>query len=382
MNKLTAIISFISVIAVTSVASACNIPVFRYALERWSPDPVSVIVFYDGTLSNTQQVFVKQLQESSSANKGPTNITVALQHTSQPMDDSVALLWDQFSGRPDVSLPYVVVRSSVGGRMANNWHGTLDNAANANLLQSPVREALCKRLLAGDSAVWLVLRSTDQQRSNAIAGLLNEQLSLLAKKIPLPEGIGLPGSELFSDIPLLMKFTVLEIDVADRNEAFLVELLKGFEPEALREGEPLVIPVFGRGRALEVIPATQVDARLIEDLTLFLCGACSCQVKERNPGFDLPLTAPWETELFGEDAEEITSQIIPPNTLMTEPMTVAIPPGRSPVATTVVNAESVGLNMSAQDSGNRTSSAMSLSWTVVTVVAVVLILLAGHALRN
>ncbi len=81
----------------------------------------------------------------------------------------------------------------------------------------------------------------------------------------------------------------------------LIKLMLGFE--ASEKEEPLVAPVFGRGRAFEVIPAKQLNAGLIEVLTMFLCGACSCQVKERNPAFDLLLSTDWNRELFGEDGE-------------------------------------------------------------------------------
>ncbi len=100
-----------------------------------------------------------------------------------------------------------------------------------------------------------------------------------------------------------MQFTVLEIDPVDKREEFLVSLFRGFEPAAEKDGQPLVVPVFGRGRALEVIPARQLDAGMIGDLTRYLCGACSCQVKERNPGFDLLLQADWDRELFGESGQ-------------------------------------------------------------------------------
>ncbi len=51
---------------------------------------------------------------------------------------------------------------------------------------------------------------------------------------------------------------------------------------------------------MEVIPYGRIDGPLVSDLTKFLCGACSCQVKERNPGFDLLLSVHWTRELFGE----------------------------------------------------------------------------------
>jgi hypothetical protein len=143
----------------------------------------------------------------------------------------------------------------------------------------------------------------------------------------LPEGIGLPGSELYSEVPLFLKFSLLELDRNDPSEQFLLRVFKNFQPAAFEAGEPLLVPVFGRGRALEVIPADDCNPSLIGDLTAFLCGACSCQVKEQNPGFDLLLAANWDRDLFGEDAP-----LPPPAKAVGEgdrqPVLLTIPPGQ------------------------------------------------------
>ena len=41
--------------AFSAVASACNIPVFRYALERWRPHPCEISIFYSGSLSPSEK---------------------------------------------------------------------------------------------------------------------------------------------------------------------------------------------------------------------------------------------------------------------------------------------------------------------------------------
>lgn len=245
------------------------------------------------------------------------------------MDDSIGLLWDEFNKQTKPELPFVVVRSAVAASTINGWHGSLHAAQDAELLTSPARKTLSQRLLSGHSAVWLVLKSNNKARNAEVVSLLEGEFERLSNEIPLPEGIGLPGSELFSDIPLLMKFSVLEIDPSDPREQFLTELLRGFEPDTVNNGQPLVVPVFGRGRALEVIPGDLVNEGLIEDLTLFLCGACSCQVKERNPGFDLLLTARWDVELFGEDADSVSMQFAADDQEIGLPVLMEIPSGRA-----------------------------------------------------
>ena len=131
---------------------------------------------------------------------------------------------------------------------------------------------------------------------------------------------------MYSEVPLLVKFSILELDPKDPKEQLLVKLFQGFESS--QTDEPLLVPVFGKGRALEVLTASQVDRPLVSDLTMFLCGACSCQVKERNPGFDLWMSVDWNRELFGEsgDVPEAVSTLARKSST---PKTLVIPPGKS-----------------------------------------------------
>ncbi len=312
-------------IAIASVACACNIPVFRYALERWQPDQCEVIVFHKSALTAAEEQLLEALSEKATGKDGHASAKIVRSDLSQ----TTALhreLWSEIESQTNASLPYLLVRARIShGKVVNGWHGPLQAIWTSGVLNSPARKELGRRLLAGHSVVWLMIDSPDEQRNVAARKLLTDNFESLAGKIELPEGIGLPGSELYSEVPLLLQFSMLEIDRSDPQEEFLVQLLSGFQAAAVAEGEPLIIPVFGRGRALEVIPASDLSGRLMEDLTVFLSGACSCQVKEQNPGFDLLLSVDWDRELFGEAGE-------PPPAKTTRdrenPTLLTIPPGK------------------------------------------------------
>ena len=309
-----------------TIAIACNVPVFRYALERWRPDHCQVIVFHDGKLSDVQEQLVQSFEKETIDKGGSANAEIVRSQIGKEADKKRNELWSTLRDQPQVTLPYVVIRTSLGsGEMVNHWRGPLEDAPKANLFHSPIRRELTRRLLAGDSVVWLMLKSNDAKKDQAIRSLLTVELERLGKKLQLPDGIGLPGSELYAEVPLLLKFTILEMDPKDPQEQLLIKLMTGFESGT--QNEPLLAPVFGRGRALEVIPAKQMNEGLIEDLTMFLCGACSCQVKERNPGFDLLLSTNWNRELYGEDGETppaVTTLERAPS----KPTLLTIPPGR------------------------------------------------------
>ena len=46
-----------------AAAWACNVPVFRYALERWRPDPYRVTLLHRGPLTDADKELVKALED-------------------------------------------------------------------------------------------------------------------------------------------------------------------------------------------------------------------------------------------------------------------------------------------------------------------------------
>src|SRR5204862_3995559 len=66
-----AAMALFAVLVVTAIASACNVPVFRFALERWRPDVYRVTLLHRGPLSESQREMSRPLedaQERGSAN--------------------------------------------------------------------------------------------------------------------------------------------------------------------------------------------------------------------------------------------------------------------------------------------------------------------------
>ena len=315
-------------VAVARPATACDIPVFRYALERWKQDSCDVVVFFDGKMSKGDRLAIDVWRAASQG--GGANIKVIEADVRSLEDDELNELWKSTreNAKSPLKLPHVVVRTKVGqGKTISHFEGPLEKIGLENLLLSPARKELRSRLLAGHSIVWIMLKSPDEEKNKAVRERLEKQFKSLAKNIELPDGIGLPGSELYAEVPLLIKFSLLEINPIDPNERFLVDLLSSFKPVAVQNGDPLLAPVFGRGRVLEVLSADECKAAMVEDMTVFLSGPCSCQVKSLNPGFDLLLPANWHFDLFGETGET------PPDRSDAEgknkpPVLLPIPPGR------------------------------------------------------
>ena len=102
-------IAFAIVLSAT-IAFACNVPVFRYALERWRPDLCEVIVFHDGKLSDQQEQKLQTLEKETIDKGGAANAEIRRSHIGAETDPKRKELWTSLSGQSQVELPYFVMR--------------------------------------------------------------------------------------------------------------------------------------------------------------------------------------------------------------------------------------------------------------------------------
>jgi hypothetical protein len=77
----------------------------------------------------------------------------------------------------------------------------------------------------------------------------------------------------------------------------LIDLLLRAHQDLTEAKEPMLFPVFGRGRALEAFVGQEINVETVEAAATFLCGACSCTIKGLNPGIDLLFAADWNSVL-------------------------------------------------------------------------------------
>ena len=209
------------------------------------------------------------------------------------------------------------------------WSQPLNAMATKQLLDSPLRKELLNRLVDGETAVWLLLECGDAEKNDAAAALLDQQLMKLAKELKLPELTDLPDDNLVAKTPLKLSFSTLRVPRGE-SEAALVQMLVNCESDLPGRDEPMIYPVFGRGRALLPLIGAGITADNIRNSAAFLGGACSCEVKDLNPGFDLLLTADWD-ELLSIDGQPLP--IVKTRNLSTgAPELVAIPPGSKSLA--------------------------------------------------
>lgn len=292
-------IALVALLIAGGVASACNVPVFRYALERWRPDRYDVVLFHRGPLAADAQAALKPVYKAEEQEL----LSLTLVDLDKPLEAENQQLWDR---QPKAEAPWMVVMYPAQLRIdVPVWSGPFTAEVAQVLVDSPSRQELAKRLMAGQTAVWLLLESDDKQANDAAAELLQSQIKELEKSLELPELTASPDDEVRSSLPLTVKFSMLRIARDDPQEKLAVQMLLGSEPDLRERAEPMVFPVFGRGRVLFGLVGAGITAENVADSAGFLVGPCSCQLKELNPGFDFLNLADWD-RIWGEDAAAAT----------------------------------------------------------------------------
>jgi len=267
--------------AALAAAPTCNIPVFRYALERWPAGPYEVVALHRGPLTEEEIAALSVLRQSGA------NLEVDHLDLDLPLPPKRKLLLDRL--RPEV--PGLI--ALYPGTQDEAWRGPLTAEAARGLADSPVRREVARRILEGQSGVWILLESGDPAKDDAAASLLAGELGTLERSLKLPPHHP-DDPPLLSELPVKVSFSVLRLPRTEPTEQPLVSML--LRSESGLSGT-LAFPVFGRGRSLWPMAGAGLNRQYIGDAGVFLTGACSCEAKELNPGFDLLFAADWEAGL-------------------------------------------------------------------------------------
>lgn len=250
------------------LARGCNVPVFRFALEHWAADPWVLAVPAEGRRAWEEALAPRSANLHADVSTGATARLAA-----PAVDSGKELAWDLASPRDLVAF-----------------------------LEEPFKKEVVRRLLAGDSTVFVVVGPP--AAAEKVAARVDERLRYLESVIALPElDQSNPDDALRIHVPLRLRFSTLIVPAepdGPRSLALraLAETALGatvMAPE-LAASEVFVYPIFGRGRVLAAVPVNDDLEFTLDGVCTFLTSACSCQVKQANPGVDLLLDVNWEAE--------------------------------------------------------------------------------------
>lgn len=291
----TILIAFVA-LAMSQPLAACSVPVFRYALENWEPDRLTVAIIHDGPMTDEQSALTKQLEAAAYENEQLVNlrlhpIDVSIDHPENSAESWYANKWK------DKSLPQMLIYFSNDAPEPQLAWSAPFNAENVQqLLESPARTEVVERLLDGQSAVWILLKSGNKEDDERAEQELKRELARKPDEIELPSLTDLATEEKFNEelgVEMRVEFSVISIDPENESEKFFREMLLNTESDLRDFDDPIAIPIYGRGRTYFALVGPGITADNIDDNCNFICGACSCEVKRDNPGQDLLLAANW-----------------------------------------------------------------------------------------
>jgi len=283
---------------------ACSVPVFRYALEQWQADNLAIVVFHRGELTPGQQALVDRIEPKGLDEKYVANTWIKTVDLDQAQDKDTLALWETQSARAQETLPWMVVLPPAKALSPNPVLSDAFTAASLDsLLDSPARTEMTKRLIKGDSVVWILLEGGTQGVDDAAAEILDTELKRLETVIEPPEidpKDVADGSLSIDPKDLKIRFSMIRLSRDDPQERSFIQMLLATEPDLRDEefsGQPMALPVFGRARSLYALIGKGINAETIEDASRFLTGACQCTIKAQNPGVDLLTSMDWDQNI-------------------------------------------------------------------------------------
>jgi len=300
---------FVLILAALVVAAvsawACDTPVYRYAMYNWSPHPYYVVYLYRGEIAEADREVNQALSALVDAPKVPLNLEVLTYDLDDPIPleefpDPVRLVLRRHE---QDEVPKHIVISPQAGEI---FDGRLTLADVAALTDSPARQVIRDHLDAGAPSVLVILYPDGETSDPPIRPIVEEVVRRAAQGQIEPDQLGVqPGEEAVPPLPF--ELGVVEVRRDDLAEAWLVRMLLDVEPDLAERTEPMVFAIYGRARAMPPYIGRGISADNLAECLSFVIGACSCQVKEQNPGLDLMVQADWEATavaMAGQNGDE------------------------------------------------------------------------------
>ncbi len=255
---------------------ACSVPVFRYGLERWRPDPYIIELYYNNSHTNELTKVLKTLRA---------------------LDNGFSFIVKKIKTSND--FPRINLRYPHNtGIRTNVWAGPMTVGNIKEILDSPTRREIARRIVSGDSAVFLLLKGDNEKKNKKTAETLSKNLPVIENQIKLPhERSDIPEEDLeIYDTNVVFKLSMLQLSKTNSKDEIFINMLTRIIPAAvLTNSFPVVYPIFARGRMLVAMPSKDVKKRNLENLCEYIAGECSCEIKGQNPGMDLLFSVDWDS---------------------------------------------------------------------------------------
>lgn len=322
-RKWAALMGLLALLFVVAVSSsdACTTPVYRYAMYNWAPSPYYVFYFHRGDPpaedAKVNETMAKLPEpDPKAANLAFEAVDLAAEDEFDRLPGPVKEAWKEHVGEDaEKAEPVHLVFSAWGAKL---HAGRLDEPTLKALVDSPMRTKICQLIEDDHMAVMLFLPGSDKAKNEVAKKVAKEVIAMAsageiyvesAAMDPDPSQWMPPGeatddesAEQTQNVedepppPPGLKIAFVELTRDDKKEQWLVRSLTAMEPDLVELAEePMIFFAYGRGRAMPPYVGKGITADNLAGEIQFLGSACSCFVKEQNPGADLLVNWDWES---------------------------------------------------------------------------------------
>ena len=277
---------------------ACSTPVFLYALDRWPPAPYRAVIVKDGALTAKEQSALTTLKSAAEFNGGNLNIIIRQFNSAKLIQSSFATAITNIN-RPVKNARLYIFYPAVMDLKNHLWSSPLDTKNVNKIINSPFRKKLAEELLRGNAGVFVIVESNNTASNKITELFLEKNLRLLEKEAELSAQNPLKQDDLAKGtaIPVKITYKIIKISQKGADDVIVSSFMK-IDPELQKiKNETMVFAVYGQGRALPPMIGNSITKENIQHISTFLSGACSCEVKDMNPGFDLLMNVDWRNRM-------------------------------------------------------------------------------------
>ncbi len=271
--------------------TACDTPVYRYAMYNWTPSFYHVLYVHEKSEDEADVAVNGMLDD---AGRGQAAANILFRRIDVANEDALAAepreVQAAIAQLEDVPRPFHLIFSPRGSVL---FADRLDTDAAKQLLDSPARQQIASLLDAGNAGVLLLFKTGSDEANAAAESEVRAAIERASAGEIVPFTLG--GPEVVDpEDEQSLRVGLVVVDPHDPDESWLTTMLLGVEDDLDDYEEPMVFGVYGRGRASWPYLGGGIQAENLNECIAFMSGACSCEVKEQNPGMDLLIEWNWE----------------------------------------------------------------------------------------